>query len=182
MAIHEHVCFIQMLVGPPCGQRQYTHPASPLHCTFLSPQELLKVLVEYPFFVRDRGWSSCCPQRTAQLYGLRCRQLSVGDVCLALTPAPSALPSATLPRNHTREGEAGRAAQCAHNRAGSESSLQRAQKMAPPTPALPPPLAHAPPPGELTRGRKRRWSAPELLRADRTPPDLPQSSKQGKQQ
>ncbi|XP_035006328.1 uncharacterized protein LOC118103457 [Hippoglossus stenolepis] len=54
-------------------------------------QELVDVYVEYPFFVRGQGWSSCSPQRTACLCGLQCRQLSVGDVCLALTPvsAPS---------------------------------------------------------------------------------------------
>lgn len=49
-------------------------------------QELVDVYVEYPFFVRGWGWSSCSPQRTARLCGLQCRQLSVGDVCLALTP------------------------------------------------------------------------------------------------
>ncbi|XP_039858998.1 uncharacterized protein LOC120715839 [Simochromis diagramma] len=55
-------------------------------------QELVDVYVEYPFFVRGRGWSSCSPQRTAHLCGLQCHQLSVGDVCLALTPvlAPQA--------------------------------------------------------------------------------------------
>ncbi|CAL8339523.1 unnamed protein product [Lota lota] len=51
-------------------------------------QELVDVYVEYPFFVRGRGWSSCCPERTARLCGLSCGQLSVGDVCLALTPLP----------------------------------------------------------------------------------------------
>lgn len=56
-------------------------------------QELLTVLSEYPFFVRDRGWSSCSPQRSAQLYGLQCRQLSTGDVCLALTPTPTHKPN-----------------------------------------------------------------------------------------
>ncbi|KAK0150439.1 Ataxin-1 [Merluccius polli] len=50
-------------------------------------QELVDVYMEYPFFVRGRGWSSCCPERTARLCGLSCGQLSVGDVCLALTPA-----------------------------------------------------------------------------------------------
>lgn len=49
-------------------------------------QELVDVYVEYPFFVRGCGWSSCSPERTARLCGLQCRQLSVGDVCLALTP------------------------------------------------------------------------------------------------
>ncbi|XP_030231845.1 uncharacterized protein LOC115557856 [Gadus morhua] len=56
-------------------------------------QELVDVYMEYPFFVRGRGWSSCCPERTARLCGLSCGQLSVGDVCLALTPAsPSGPP------------------------------------------------------------------------------------------
>ncbi|XP_029906678.1 uncharacterized protein LOC115358800 [Myripristis murdjan] len=61
-------------------------------------QELVDVYVEYPFFVRGRGWSSCCPQRTARLCGLQCRQLTVGDICLALTPAspPQPPPGATL--------------------------------------------------------------------------------------
>ncbi|KAK2825586.1 hypothetical protein Q7C36_019513 [Tachysurus vachellii] len=58
-------------------------------------QELLTVLEEYPFFVRERGWSSCSPQRSADLYGLHCRQLSPGDICLALTPTPTSLPPTT---------------------------------------------------------------------------------------
>ncbi|KAJ8370677.1 hypothetical protein SKAU_G00107050 [Synaphobranchus kaupii] len=173
-----HLSSCTVLLISPSSASGFSHLQVLL--TDCNTQELLKVLVEYPFFVRDRGWSSCCPQRTAQLYGLRCRQLSVGDVCLALTPAPSALPSATVPRNHTRDGETGR--QCAHNRAGCESSAQRAEKMAPPAPAPPAPVARAPPPGELTQGRKRRWSAPELLGVDRTPSDLPHSSKHRKQQ
>ncbi|XP_036007860.1 uncharacterized protein LOC118556619 [Fundulus heteroclitus] len=55
-------------------------------------QELVDVYVEYPFFVRGQGWSSCSPQRTARLCGLQCRQLSVGDVCLALTPVSAPKP------------------------------------------------------------------------------------------
>ncbi|KAI5095510.1 ataxin-1 [Silurus meridionalis] len=58
-------------------------------------QEFLTVLEEYPFFVQDRGWSSCSPQRSAELYGLHCRQLSPGDVCLALTPTPTSVPPTT---------------------------------------------------------------------------------------
>ncbi|KAK7907439.1 hypothetical protein WMY93_016051 [Mugilogobius chulae] len=50
-------------------------------------QELVDVYMEYPFYVRDGGWSSCCPQRTARLCGLQCRQLCVGDICLALPPS-----------------------------------------------------------------------------------------------
>ncbi|XP_037304411.2 ataxin-1-like isoform X1 [Pungitius pungitius] len=61
-------------------------------------QELVDVYAEYPFFVREAGWSSCSPQKTARLCGLTCRQLSAGDVCLALTPVSASHPppSATL--------------------------------------------------------------------------------------
>ncbi|XP_040059013.2 uncharacterized protein LOC120834798 isoform X2 [Gasterosteus aculeatus] len=61
-------------------------------------QELVDVYAEYPFFVREAGWSSCSPQKTARLCGLDCRQLSAGDVCLALTPVSASHPppSATL--------------------------------------------------------------------------------------
>lgn len=40
---------------------------------------------EHPFFVFGQGWSSCCPERTAQLYGLACHHLQVGDVCVSIT-------------------------------------------------------------------------------------------------
>ncbi|KAI3369514.1 hypothetical protein L3Q82_007725 [Scortum barcoo] len=73
-------------------------------------QEMVDVYVEYPFFVRGRGWSSCNPQRTARLCGLQCRQLNVGDVCLALTPvsAPQPPPSATLePKTSPRKSQGG---------------------------------------------------------------------------
>lgn len=41
--------------------------------------------MEYPFFVFGQGWSSCCPDRTTQLLDLPCTKLSVGDVCISLT-------------------------------------------------------------------------------------------------
>lgn len=48
-------------------------------------QVSVEVLVEYPFFVFGQGWSSCCPERTSQLFDLPCSKLSVGDVCISLT-------------------------------------------------------------------------------------------------
>ncbi|KAM8830282.1 uncharacterized protein ACB058_018623 isoform 1-T2 [Synchiropus picturatus] len=146
-----------------------------VHLTDRNTQELLKVLVEYPFFVQHKGWSSCSPQRTSQLYGLPCRQLAEGDVCLVLTPTPN--PSH---RTHARSGSRAHRTQ---PRTAAESS--RAE-MPPPPP--PPPLPSNPPatvpttaadPQEiLSRPRKRRWSAPDSL-----PPthesllDLPHGSK-----
>lgn len=40
---------------------------------------------EHPFFVFGQGWSSCSPERTAQLYGLACHHLQAGDVCVSIT-------------------------------------------------------------------------------------------------
>lgn len=40
---------------------------------------------EHPFFVFGQGWSSCNAERTAQLYGLTCHHLQVGDVCVSVT-------------------------------------------------------------------------------------------------
>lgn len=45
----------------------------------------VEVLVEYPFFVFGQGWSSCCPDKTTQLFELSCAKLCVGDVCVSLT-------------------------------------------------------------------------------------------------
>nr|XP_033482223.1 uncharacterized protein LOC117256728 [Epinephelus lanceolatus]XP_033482224.1 uncharacterized protein LOC117256728 [Epinephelus lanceolatus] len=112
-------------------------------------QELVDVYVEYPFFVRGRGWSSCSPQRTARLCGLRCRQLSVGDICLALTPvsAPQPPSSAALePKTSSSKSEGG----C--------ESLKAPQPQVPPGPEQ---LAG----GEKKEAeavRRRHYSAPEL--------------------
>eukprot|EP00064_Thunnus_orientalis_P011117 superscaffoldBa00001573_g11147 len=111
--------------------------------------ELVDVYVEYPFFVRGQGWSSCSPQRTARLCGLQCRQLSVGDVCLALTPvsapqpSPSATPEAeTSPRKS--EGECG--------------SLKASSPQVPPGPESPARGQKK----EAEAVRRRHYSAPEL--------------------
>ncbi|KAF4107094.1 uncharacterized protein LOC131549599 [Onychostoma macrolepis] len=45
----------------------------------------LEVSEGLPFFVCGHGWSSCNPQHTSQTCRLQCRQLKVGDMCLALT-------------------------------------------------------------------------------------------------
>ncbi|XP_051993329.1 ataxin-1-like [Xyrauchen texanus] len=47
---------------------------------------------EHPFFVFGQGWSSCSPEWTAQLYGLTCHHLQVGDVCVSVTLAQQAAP------------------------------------------------------------------------------------------
>lgn len=72
-----------------CGCFGPVHPWPVAHVPSLSPplpfKVSVEVLVEYPFFVFGKGWSSCCPDRTTQLFELPCSKLSVGDVCISLT-------------------------------------------------------------------------------------------------
>ncbi|XP_054474969.1 ataxin-1-like [Anoplopoma fimbria] len=58
-----------------------------LHFTVGEQQSKVTIDVppEHPFFVFGQGWSSCNPERTAQLYGLACHHLQVGDVCVSIT-------------------------------------------------------------------------------------------------
>ncbi|KAJ0002101.1 hypothetical protein NQD34_001897 [Periophthalmus magnuspinnatus] len=58
-----------------------------LHFTVGEQQSKVTIDVppEHPFFVFGQGWSSCSPERTAQLYGLPCHPLQVGDVCVSIT-------------------------------------------------------------------------------------------------
>lgn len=58
-----------------------------LHFTVGEQQSKVAVEVppEHPFFVFGQGWSSCSPERTGQLYGLACRPLQAGDVCVSVT-------------------------------------------------------------------------------------------------
>ncbi|KAJ8343737.1 hypothetical protein SKAU_G00310660 [Synaphobranchus kaupii] len=58
-----------------------------LHFTVGEQQSKVTIDVppEHPFFVFGQGWSSCSPDCTAQLYGLACHHLQVGDVCVSIT-------------------------------------------------------------------------------------------------
>ncbi|XP_051919734.1 ataxin-1-like [Hippocampus zosterae] len=58
-----------------------------LHFTVGEQQSKVTIDVppEHPFFVFGQGWSSYSPDRTAQLYGLACHQMQVGDVCVSIT-------------------------------------------------------------------------------------------------
>ncbi|XP_011612393.1 ataxin-1-like [Takifugu rubripes] len=109
-------------------------------------QELVDVYVEYPFFVQDHGWSSCSPQRTARLCGLQCRQLCVGDICLALTPLST--PQRPLPTDPQPEASP-------TDLEEARESPRAPQSRVPPGPGQP-----AGQQKELIRRRHR--SAPEL--------------------
>ncbi|XP_048874471.1 ataxin-1 [Brienomyrus brachyistius] len=137
-----HLCFCTVILITPCSTNPGFYNLQ-LLLADRNTQELLKVLAEYPFFVRDRGWSSCSPQRTAQLYGLSCRQLSVDDVCLALTPVPSAPASASALRASIPAPELADTTQCTNTKEGAKAGQQRPA-------ATPPPSAGS---GTLSRPR-----------------------------
>ncbi|KAG9344982.1 hypothetical protein JZ751_009522 [Albula glossodonta] len=165
-------------------------------------QVSVEVLVEYPFFVFGQGWSSCCPDRTTQLFELSCAKLSVGDVCISLTlknlkngslrksqaqaqaPSPSLLlkpPKAEGQHRdrgaHRREQENG-LGQWAGGVAGpiSENGELKSGEMIcmPQTPKTDSGGTEKP------TGRKRRWSAPEgrqVEKSDEGPsPALPKTT------
>ncbi|GMT00422.1 hypothetical protein PENTCL1PPCAC_22596, partial [Pristionchus entomophagus] len=52
---------------------------------FTKEKASMEVAPEQPFFVIGQGWSSCDPEKTLMTYGLKCRQLQQGDVCVTLT-------------------------------------------------------------------------------------------------
>ncbi|VDK44480.1 unnamed protein product [Anisakis simplex] len=54
--------------------------------------------IEHPYFVVGQGWASCSPERTRNTYGLQCKRLAVGDVCITI--------------RHCEKGEEGGGACC----------------------------------------------------------------------
>ncbi|XP_052781411.1 HMG box-containing protein 1-like isoform X2 [Mya arenaria] len=68
---------------------------SELEITFTSsangqPDLLANCQRDHPFFVKDKGWSSCDPCETVVHYGIPCSELCVGDVCLPPTHSDAA--------------------------------------------------------------------------------------------
>lgn len=60
--------------------------------------------LEHPFFVFGRGWSSCEPDRTIQRFGLQCKPLIVGDVCVSLTHKDVAKHAAEISKQQQQSG------------------------------------------------------------------------------
>lgn len=163
-------------------------------------QVCVEVLVEYPFFVFGQGWSSCCPDRTTQLFELSCAKLCVGDVCVSLTLR--SLRNGTLtnsqPAATAAKLKAGHLADSSPARTGatlSELGRVGGAGQPPPPPGLYPGRAtpavskaerqdsatQPPPAGEVQCGgeqerpaaRKRRWSAPERDQTERAEEEPP---------
>lgn len=152
-------------------------------------QVSVEVLVEYPFFVFGQGWSSCCPERTSQLFDLPCSRLSVGDVCISLTlknakngsvkkgqPADAA--SVLLKRSKTDSLAGSR-----HRYAEQENGLNQgsAQMLSengelkfPEKMGLPAaPFFTKVEPSRPAAARKRRWSAPETRKLEKSEDEPP---------
>uniref|UniRef100_A0A4W4H0C0 AXH domain-containing protein n=1 Tax=Electrophorus electricus TaxID=8005 RepID=A0A4W4H0C0_ELEEL len=112
-----------------------------LHFTVGEQQSRVTIDVppEHPFFVFGQGWSSCSPERTAQLYGLACHHLQVGDVCVSVALQQQATPQPKLPPP----------AQPAHARTSAKAN---------PMPGASAPQPMGPP------ASQRRWSAPGFQR------------------
>ncbi|XP_063154998.1 ataxin-1 [Candoia aspera] len=152
-------------------------------------QVSVEVLVEYPFFVFGQGWSSCCPERTSQLFDLPCSKLSVGDVCISLTlknlkngsiKKGQSMDSASILLKHSKNDSlvGGR-----HRYAEQENGIdQGGAKMTSENGELKFPNKIGLPAASLltksesskpTATRKRRWSAPETRKLEKSEEEPP---------
>uniref|UniRef100_A0A4W5LPH1 Ataxin 1 like n=1 Tax=Hucho hucho TaxID=62062 RepID=A0A4W5LPH1_9TELE len=128
-----------------------------LHFTVGEQQSKVTIDVppEHPFFVFGQGWSSCSPERTAQLYGLACHHLQVGDVCVSITlqrpnnsssrPKPGLQPNEMPTRPNRTSAE--------HTRSQSSYYLHTEGSARPGVGV-----------GVVSSASQRRWSAPGIQR------------------
>lgn len=153
-------------------------------------QVSVEVLVEYPFFVFGQGWSSCCPERTSQLFDLPCSKLSVGDVCISLTlkslkngsvkKGQPVDPASVLLKHAKAEALAGGRHRYAEQENGlhqggapmlpENGELKFPEKMGLPAAPLPPKIEPGKP---AATARKRRWSAPESRKLEKSEDEPP---------
>lgn len=158
-----------------------------LSCLFL--QVSVEVLVEYPFFVFGQGWSSCCPERTSQLFDLPCSKLSVGDVCISLTlknlkngsikkgqPMDSASILLKHSKNDSLAGSRHRYAEQENgiNQGSAQMLAENGELKFPDKIGLPAaPLLTKTEPSKPPATRKRRWSAPETRKLEKSEEEPP---------
>uniref|UniRef100_A0A8C0A8S0 Ataxin 1 n=1 Tax=Bos mutus grunniens TaxID=30521 RepID=A0A8C0A8S0_BOSMU len=152
-------------------------------------QVSVEVLVEYPFFVFGQGWSSCCPERTSQLFDLPCSKLSVGDVCISLTlknlkngsvkKGQPVDPASVLLKHSKADSLAGSRHRYAEQENGiSQGSAQMLSENGelkfPEKIGLPAtPLLTKIEPSKPAATRKRRWSAPETRKLEKSEDEPP---------
>uniref|UniRef100_A0A8B9T6Q0 Ataxin 1 n=1 Tax=Anas platyrhynchos TaxID=8839 RepID=A0A8B9T6Q0_ANAPL len=152
-------------------------------------QVSVEVLVEYPFFVFGQGWSSCCPERTSQLFDLPCSKLSVGDVCISLTlknlkngsikkgqPVDSASILLKHSKNDSLAGSRHRYAEQENgiNQGSAQMLAENGELKFPDKIGLPAaPLLTKTEPSKPPATRKRRWSAPETRKLEKSEEEPP---------
>nr|XP_003468799.1 ataxin-1 [Cavia porcellus]XP_013006827.1 ataxin-1 [Cavia porcellus]XP_013006828.1 ataxin-1 [Cavia porcellus]XP_013006829.1 ataxin-1 [Cavia porcellus]XP_013006831.1 ataxin-1 [Cavia porcellus]XP_013006832.1 ataxin-1 [Cavia porcellus]XP_023420482.1 ataxin-1 [Cavia porcellus]XP_023420483.1 ataxin-1 [Cavia porcellus] len=152
-------------------------------------QVSVEVLVEYPFFVFGQGWSSCCPERTSQLFDLPCSKLSVGDVCISLTlknpkngsvkkgqpvdPASVLLkhskPDSLASGRHRYAEQENGISQASGQLLSENGELKFPEKIG--FPAAP--FLTKIEPSKPAATRKRRWSAPETRKLEKSEDEPP---------
>lgn len=152
-------------------------------------QVSVEVLVEYPFFVFGQGWSSCCPERTSQLFDLPCSKLSVGDVCISLTlknlkngsvkKGQPVDPASVLLKHAKADALAGSRHRYAEQengigQGGAPMLSENGELKFPDKIALPAaPLLTKTEPSKPATARKRRWSAPETRKLEKSEDEPP---------
>ncbi|EAW55372.1 ataxin 1, isoform CRA_c [Homo sapiens] len=152
-------------------------------------QVSVEVLVEYPFFVFGQGWSSCCPERTSQLFDLPCSKLSVGDVCISLTlknlkngsvkKGQPVDPASVLLKHSKADGLAGSRHRYAEqengiNQGSAQMLSENGELKFPEKMGLPAaPFLTKIEPSKPAATRKRRWSAPESRKLEKSEDEPP---------
>ncbi|ELV12546.1 Ataxin-1 [Tupaia chinensis] len=152
-------------------------------------QVSVEVLVEYPFFVFGQGWSSCCPDRTSQLFDLPCSKLSVGDVCISLTlknlkngsvkKGQPGDPASVLLKHAKTDGLTGSRHRYAEqengvHQGGAQMLSENGELKFPEKIGLPTaPFLTKIEPSKPTATRKRRWSAPETRKLEKSEDEPP---------
>uniref|UniRef100_A0A1I7VZM0 AXH domain-containing protein n=1 Tax=Loa loa TaxID=7209 RepID=A0A1I7VZM0_LOALO len=114
-------------------------------------QVTIEAGIEHPYFVVDQGWASCSPERTRVTYGLICRQLNIGDVCIALRHIEGGETSGTSGRGTIRSHSG--------TRGGPMPGTSGIQQFSRPTPLIQAPRRR-PPPVIRTERRPGVRSAP----------------------
>ncbi|XP_056134067.1 ataxin-1-like [Lampris incognitus] len=111
-----------------------------LHFTVGEQQSKVTIDVppEHPFFVFGQGWSSCSPERTAQLYGLSCHHLQVGDVCVSVTLQQQLQQKQPQQQQHLPQQQS----QATTSTKANSTSGPSHQPMGPPAPHQPRPPPH----------------------------------------
>ncbi|XP_034418417.1 ataxin-1-like [Cyclopterus lumpus] len=124
-----------------------------LHFTVGEQQSKVTIDVppEHPFFVFGQGWSSCNPERTAQLYGLTCHHLQVGDVCVSITLQQQLQQQKQPQHHHSQQQQKQQNLSRTLSKANATSSHQL---MGPPAPQQSRPLSHFRP-DRIHRERQR---------------------------